>query len=128
MLILGTSLLAASVYQSKQTLCKKCTYSDLFCSAFFSHFPSFGLNTERYRVSVRIRENARKMRTRITPNTDTFYAVWFSNFNSESIVNLSNYCYSFSKRNSINWNNLRFLRKPCKYFLMLLNLDYFRFI
>ena len=25
--------------------------------------------------SVRMRENARKMRTRITPNTDTFYAV-----------------------------------------------------
>ena len=30
------------------------------------HFPAFGLNTERY---------CGKMRTRITPNTDTFYAV-----------------------------------------------------
>ena len=32
-------------------------------------FPAFGLNKERYSVS------ADKMRTRITPNTDAFYAV-----------------------------------------------------
>ena len=44
------------------TLRKKCPYSELFCSAFFPHFSAFGLNTG-------------KMRTRITPNTDTFYAV-----------------------------------------------------
>ena len=47
----------------------------------FSHFPPFGLNTERYFVyfvSLRVqsmRENVGKMRTRITPNTDTFYAL-----------------------------------------------------
>ena len=38
----------------------------------------YGLNTERYRIrpySVQMRENAGKMRTTITPNTDTFYAV-----------------------------------------------------
>ena len=27
---------------------KKCTYSELFWSAFFTHFPAFELNTERY--------------------------------------------------------------------------------
>ena len=40
---------------------KKCPYSQLFWSAFFPHF-------------------SRKMRTRITRNTDAFYAVkWFIN-------------------------------------------------
>ena len=39
------------------------------------HFPAFGLNTERYSVSLRIQLECEKMRTRITPNTDTFHAV-----------------------------------------------------
>ena len=39
------------------------------------HFPAFGLNTERYRVSLRIQSECGKIRTRITPNTDTFHAV-----------------------------------------------------
>ena len=57
---------------------KKCPYSELFWSAFFPYFPAFGLNKERYNISpysVQIWENAGKMRTRIIPNTDTFYAV-----------------------------------------------------
>ena len=37
-----------------------------------SYFPSFGLNTERYGV---IQSKCRKIRTTITPNTDTFSAV-----------------------------------------------------
>ena len=39
------------------------------------HFPAFGLNTERYGVSLRIQSECRKIRTSITPNTDTFYTV-----------------------------------------------------
>ena len=39
------------------------------------HFPAFGLNTERYSVSLRIQSECGKMRTKITPNTDTFHAV-----------------------------------------------------
>ena len=39
------------------------------------HFPAFGLNTERYSVSLRIQSECGKIRTRITPNRDTFYAV-----------------------------------------------------
>ena len=35
------------------------------------HFPSFGLNMERYSIYLHI--HSRKMRTRITPNTDTFF-------------------------------------------------------
>ena len=40
------------------------------------HFPTLGLNTERYRVSLRIQFECGKMRTRKTPNTDNFYAVF----------------------------------------------------
>ena len=39
------------------------------------HFPAFGLNTERYGVSLRIQSECGKMRTRITPTTDTLHAV-----------------------------------------------------
>ena len=36
------------------------------------YLPAFGLNTERYRVSLRIQSKCKKIWTRITPNTDTF--------------------------------------------------------
>ena len=39
------------------------------------YFPAFGLNTERFGVSLRIQSDCRKIRTRITPNTKNFYAV-----------------------------------------------------
>ena len=39
------------------------------------HFPAFGLNAERYGGSLRILSECGKIRTRITPNTGTFYAV-----------------------------------------------------
>ena len=39
------------------------------------YFPAFGLNTERYYVSLRIQSKCGKIRTRITPNTDSFYGV-----------------------------------------------------
>ena len=39
------------------------------------YFPAFGLNTEIYSVSLRVQSECGKRRTRITPNTDTFYIV-----------------------------------------------------
>ena len=39
------------------------------------YFSTFGLNTERYEVSLPIQSECAKMQTRITPNTDTFHAV-----------------------------------------------------
>ena len=39
------------------------------------HFPAFRLNAERYGVSLHIQSECGKIRTRITLNTDTFYAV-----------------------------------------------------
>ena len=44
------------------------------------YFSEFGLNTERYGVSLRIQSEFEKIRTRITPNTDTFHAVLSSRF------------------------------------------------
>ena len=54
----------------KVTLREKCIWS-------FSgpHFPAFGLNTERYGVSLCIQSKCGKVRTRKTPNTNTFHAV-----------------------------------------------------
>ena len=40
------------------------------------YFPAFGLNTERYTISLRIQSECGKILTRITPNTDTFYALF----------------------------------------------------
>ena len=56
------------------------------------YFPAFGLNTERYSVSLHIQSKCGKIRTRITPNTDTFYAV----------INLET---SFVIRNNIKLEN-----------------------
>ena len=39
------------------------------------YFPAFKLNTQRYGVSLRIQSECGKIRTRISPNTDTFCRV-----------------------------------------------------
>ena len=39
------------------------------------YFPAFGLNTERYSVSLYIQSECGKIRTRKTPNRDTLHAV-----------------------------------------------------
>ena len=39
------------------------------------YFPAFEMNTERYGVSLCIQPKHRKIRTRITPSTDTFHSV-----------------------------------------------------
>ena len=44
------------------------------------YFPVLGLNTERYSLSLRLQSECKKMRTRITRNTDTFYAVVIRNY------------------------------------------------
>ena len=57
-------------------------------------FPAFGLDTERYSVSPGVQSECGKMRTRITPNTDTFYA---SHFYEETIAYKQ---YSFINKTS----------------------------
>ena len=66
-------------YFFKQTLVstydKHCVKSVRIRSYSGLYFPAFGLNRERYRVSLRIQSECGKLRTRITPNTGTFYTV-----------------------------------------------------
>ena len=59
------------LFSEKPSMHKKCQ----FRSYSGQHFPAFGLSTERYRVSLRIQSECGKMRTRITPNTDTLHAM-----------------------------------------------------
>ena len=40
------------------------------------HFPAFGVNTERCKLFLFIQSECKKIWTRITPNTDTFHAVF----------------------------------------------------
>ena len=42
---------------------------------FLSKIPAFGLNKERYSVSLNIQSECGKIRTRKAPNTDIFHAV-----------------------------------------------------
>ena len=42
------------------------------------YFTTFGLNTERYGVCLRVQSECGKIRTRITPNTYTIYSVFSS--------------------------------------------------
>ena len=71
---------------------KKCSYSELFWSAF----SVLGLNTEKYSVSLRVQSECGKIRTRVTPNTGTFYTLLLSNFFTESgkcLINQSYHSY-----------------------------------
>ena len=51
-----------------------------------AYSPAFGLNTERYGVSLRIQSKCGKMWTGITPNTDTFHVVQNSSRYVASLV------------------------------------------
>ena len=55
-----------------QSLTLHCLKSVRIQSYSGPHFPAFGLSTERYGV----RSECGKMRTRITPNMDTFHTVF----------------------------------------------------
>ena len=50
-----------------QSRYKKSPYSELFWSVFFPDFPTFGLNTERYEVSLRIQSECGKIRGKFGP-------------------------------------------------------------
>ena len=62
----------AIAIQTKSTCCEKSVGIPSFCGPYFS---AFGVKTETYGVSLHIQSECGKIRTRKTPNTDTFYAV-----------------------------------------------------
>ena len=65
-----------------------CVQSVRIWSCSGPYFPVFGVNTERYSVSLLVQSECGEMRTRITPNTDTFYAVLRANKNKIITVTL----------------------------------------
>ena len=71
-----------------QNLDSHCVKSVRIRSYSGPHFPAFGLNTERSGVSLRIQSECGKIRTRITPNTDIFYAVSYKEFNSKILIKI----------------------------------------
>ena len=75
MQIFSLNICKLKVNDNDSGLRKKCPYSEVFWSAFLLHFPAFGLNSEISPYSARMRKNAGKMRTRVTPNRNTFYTV-----------------------------------------------------
>ena len=54
---------------------RRCVKSVHVWSFFGPYFPPFGLNTERYSVSLCIQSECGKIRTRKTSNMDTSHAV-----------------------------------------------------
>ena len=74
-----------------------CMKSVCICRFSGSYFPAFGLNTERCGVSPLIQSECGKIRTRKTPNTDTFHAVF-------ATVERRKDNHAISKQsNKINW-------------------------
>ena len=65
-----------------------CVKSVLIRSLPGPYFPEFGLNTERYSVSLRIQSECGKIGTRKTQNTDTSHAVYASEVNAEAVQHL----------------------------------------
>ena len=99
------------------------------------YFPLFGLNTERYGVSLHIQSECGKMRTRITPNTDAFHAViymlqfilyFFPIFTIPYVLNPKSDGFTFffdsqkageSRRLASKSGRINFIRLSYKYFL-----------
>ena len=77
------------------------------------YFPSFGLNTEIYSVSLRIHPECGKIRTRITPIKDIFHAVRnSSSSNNSSIYILAELADVKVTVSSRSHNSLNMLQLP----------------
>ena len=60
------------------------------------YFPAFGLNTETYRVNLRIESKWGKIWTRKTLNTDTFYAAFVNSLSFLLSVVLICFCFDLN--------------------------------
>ena len=65
------------------------------------YFPALGLHTERYEVSPRIQSECGKIRTRITPNTDTSHAVNLISY--PYFLSIFPPRYSLKKKSKVYW-------------------------
>ena len=74
------------------------------------HFPAFGLNTERYSVSLCIQSKCGKIRTRIILNADSFYTVMqFEETQSNAPDPIKFHCVKY--RNFTQFPGMKILRK-----------------
>ena len=100
---------------------EKCPYSELFRSAFW-------LNTEKYTVSLRIYSEYREIRTWITPNMETFHAVWAAIFLlfpwKYSFTRVKNSSPNINSRaeNSARYNGVKFF--SCNNHLFFIRITY----
>ena len=65
-------IIVFSLSKSTFPLRKKSPYLQLFWSASFQHFPTFGLNTERYYVSLRIQSKCGKIEKNADQNNSEY--------------------------------------------------------
>ena len=72
-LVISSDLTLASIFQHHY----HCVKVVRIRSYSGPYFPAFGLNTKRYGASLCIHTECGKIRTRVTPNTDTFHAMYF---------------------------------------------------
>ena len=75
--VLCVILSAQNILVKSYLLREKCPSSELFWSAFFRIRTEYSYS---YPYSVRMRENAGKIWTRINPNTNNFYAIFHETF------------------------------------------------
>ena len=97
------------------------------------HFPTFGLNLERYLVYLRIQSECGKMRTRMTPNMtpndfenvphfignkqDNINLKWI-NINGVVLSSVRSSHWRFSLRKGVFKNFVNFTEKVLEYFLI----------
>ena len=95
----------ASDYSTVIISIKLCHYLKSVRIRSFSgpYFPAFGLDTDRYSVSLHNQSDSGKIRTRKTPNIDTFYAMrLIALIKSLSLLPIRQECiYVSSKRKNI---------------------------
>ena len=95
-----------SVMKGQLTLCEKCPYSELFWSAFSLMWIEYGeiLRISPYLVQMR------EMRTRITPNTDTFKTTLKIIYEALQHLKLDAFEKRFKRQRAQRWNFLNHLR------------------
>ena len=91
-----------------------------FCGPYF---PAFRLNTERYSVSLRIQSECGEIRTRKTPNSDTFHKMRSLSKKMQNFL-LRWWHHKISQSSTWNWGTKKIFGKTRKkpYFLKALNI------
>ena len=94
-----------NLHNSQPAVLIHCVKSLRIRSLSGRYFPAFGLNTERYSFSLCVQSECSKIRTRKTPNMDTFRAVIILYLEINSLNNLQQYSVKIiSKQCVLAWS------------------------